>query len=129
MGAMLIRHEPTSASAVRREIALDLDLHGVDEDTIDEITLIASELVGNAVRHADLNDKSELDVSWTVDPDEVVVSVEDPSDKTPVRRNAAPDAPNGRGLTIIEALTSDWGYEFTPHGKRVWAKVSLPHAS
>jgi anti-sigma regulatory factor (Ser/Thr protein kinase) len=123
MSVMMVRHEVTGASAVRRELALDLDLHGLDEDTIDAVTLVASELVGNAVRHAGIAADGELDIAWTIGPHDVMISVEDPSPLLPVRRNAAPDAPNGRGLAIVDALTSAWGVEPTKRGKRVWAKV------
>jgi two-component sensor histidine kinase len=122
---MLVRHEPASASAVRREIALDLDLHGVDPDRIDEVALVASELIGNAVRHCDATERNELDVSWTVGTQDVVVSVEDPSETLPVLRQPPPDAPSGRGLTIVQALTSEWGVEPTQRGKRVWARIDL----
>jgi two-component sensor histidine kinase len=122
---MLVRHEPASASAVRREIALDLDLHGVDPDRIDEVALVASELIGNAVRHCDATERNELDVSWTVGTQDVVVSVEDPSETLPVLRHPPPDAPSGRGLTIVQALTSEWGVEPTQRGKRVWARIDL----
>jgi len=122
---MLVRHEPSSAAAVRRELATDLDLHGVDPETIDQVTLVASELVGNAVRHAGVDEGAELDVSWTLVNDAVIVAVEDPSGEPPIVRTATPDAQSGRGLRIIEALTAEWGYEPTPRGKRVWAKVTL----
>jgi serine/threonine-protein kinase RsbW len=123
MGAMLVRHEATSASAVRRELTYDLELHGLDDDTIDAATLVASELVGNAVRHAGVPENGALDIGWTVAFDEVVIYVDDPSPALPVRRQATPDAPNGRGLTIVDALTAEWGVEPTPAGKRVWAKL------
>jgi two-component sensor histidine kinase len=122
---MLVRHEPASASAVRREIALDLDLHGVAPERIDEVALVASELIGNAVRHSDVSERNELDVNWTVDSKAVVLSVEDPSDAVPVPRHAPADAPSGRGLTIVQALTSAWGVEPTQRGKRVWARIDL----
>ena len=63
MGAMLVRHEPTSASAVRRELTQDLRLHGLDDDSIDAVTLVASELLGNAVRHSGITADTELDVA------------------------------------------------------------------
>jgi serine/threonine-protein kinase RsbW len=125
MGVMMVRHEASSASAVRRELALDLDLRGCHAETIDAVTLVVSELLGNAVRHAGIPDDGELGVDWTVGADEVVISVEDPSSELPVRREAGPDAPNGRGLKIVEALTSSWGVEPTQRGKRVWARVSI----
>jgi anti-sigma regulatory factor (Ser/Thr protein kinase) len=124
MGAMLVRHEATSASAVRRELTRDLQLHGLDDDTIDAATLVASELVGNAIRHTGVLENGALDIGWTVGPDEVVIYVEDPSHELPVRRHADPHCPNGRGLTIVEALASAWGVDPTPQGKRVWAKVT-----
>jgi two-component sensor histidine kinase len=122
---MLVRHEPASASAVRREITLDLDLHGVPPERIDEVALVASELIGNAVRHCDATERNELDVNWTVGTEAVLLSVEDASDALPVLRQAPADAPSGRGLTIVQALTSAWGVEPTQRGKRVWARIDL----
>ncbi len=124
MGEMLVRHEPATASAVRRELALDLEFYGVHPDVIDDVTLVASELVGNAIRHASGGDRDSWAVTWTIEGDEVVISVEDPSTDLPVRRRPAPEAPNGRGLAIVETISSDWGVELTDRGKRVWARVS-----
>jgi anti-sigma regulatory factor (Ser/Thr protein kinase) len=125
MAEMLVRHEPASASAVRRELALDLELYGLSENTIEDTKLVLSELLGNAIRHCDRAEPDELDVVWTVHCDDVVVSVEDPSETLPVLRHAAPDAPNGRGLAIIETLAEAWGVERTKRGKRVWARIAL----
>jgi anti-sigma regulatory factor (Ser/Thr protein kinase) len=127
MGAMLVRHEPASAAVVRREIALDLDLHGVGEDAVHDVALVATELVGNAVRHgASATDPdASWTVAWSIGPDEILISVEDPNDELPVVRHAAPDAPSGRGLAIVSALSSEWGVEPTDRGKRVWAKVRV----
>lgn len=125
VGAMLVRQDASSASAVRRQLAADLDQHGVDADAIDEVALVASELVVNAVRHAGSAGGCEFGVRWTVHPDAVIVVVEDPSTELPVPRTPAAGATSGRGLRIVEALTTDWGYELTPVGKRVWAKIAL----
>jgi anti-sigma regulatory factor (Ser/Thr protein kinase) len=121
---MLVRHQPLSASAVRHELAHDLNQHGIDCEVIDEVTLVATELVGNAIRHANHADK-DLGVSWEVSSDGVIIAVEDCSTAVPVQRDARPDAASGRGLTIVAALTSQWGYERTDRGKRVWAAVPL----
>jgi len=128
MGGMLLRHEPTSASIVRRELTLDLSLHGVDDESIDEVALVASELVGNAIRHAGAAADESLDVTWTVGSTELTLCVEDASTLPPVMRSAETHAQDGRGLTIVSALTSAWGYEPTERGKLVWAKVPLRHA-
>jgi|SRR5690242_20557571 len=125
MGEMLVRHEPATASVVRNELALDLDLQSIGTDAIDDVTLVASELIGNAIRHASGGDRDAWVVSWTVQDGDVIISVEDPSHDLPVRRNPAPDAPSGRGLAIVETLSSDWGVEHTARGKRVWARVRV----
>jgi serine/threonine-protein kinase RsbW len=125
MAEMLVRHEPASASAARREIALDLESRGVSQDTIEDTTLVLSELLGNAIRHCDITADDQLDVTWAVQPDAVVVSVADPSRSVPARRHAAPDAPSGRGLAIIEAVATAWGVQRTRRGKRVWARIAL----
>jgi serine/threonine-protein kinase RsbW len=125
MGQMLVRHEPATSSAVRRELALDLDFQGIGPDAIDDVTLVASELIGNAIRHASAGERDAWVVSWTVQSGEVVISVEDPSHQLPVRRTPAPDAPSGRGLAIVESLSTDWGVERTERGKRVWARVKV----
>lgn len=128
MGAMLVRHEPTSASAVRRELALDLDLQGFSNDAIDDVTLVATELVGNAIRHGGAA-ASDPDLAWTVEwriiGDEVLLSVEDPSPVMPVLRSARPEDTAGRGLAIVDTVASDWGAERTARGKRVWARVRV----
>ncbi len=124
MGAMLVRHEPATASAVRRELALDLDLQGIGSDSVDDVTLVASELIGNAIRHAG-GDRDAWVVLWVVQDGGVTVSVEDPSHDLPVRRNPGPDATSGRGLAIVDTLSQDWGVEHTARGKRVWATVKV----
>jgi serine/threonine-protein kinase RsbW len=129
MGAMLVRQEPTSASAVRRELAADLLLYGIESDDVDAVTLVASELVGNAIRHSGAVEDAELDISWTVGETEVYVCVGDPSDALPRRRFPDSQSTGGRGLTIVEALCVDWGAEPTPDGKRVWARIPVRAAA
>jgi hypothetical protein len=44
----------------------------------------------------------------------------------PVRRDASPDAQSGRGLLIIEALTSEWSYCVLPSGRGKTVYCMLP---
>jgi anti-sigma regulatory factor (Ser/Thr protein kinase) len=125
MGGILVRHAPESASEVRRRLALDLHRHGIGEETIDDVTLIASELIGNAIRHCSPAERDGLEFAWQIDPDAIEISVADPSDELPVLRNPAPDSPSGRGLAIVAALATDWGVEPSSRGKRVWARVRV----
>lgn len=123
---MLVRHEPSSAAVVRRTLAADLAGRGIDADSIDEIVLVASELVGNAVRHTTAPAAAQpLDVTWTVDAAGVTVWVADPSTDVPRPRVPGNSEPGGRGLTIIAAVADDWGVKRLASGKRVWAHVPV----
>ncbi|WP_165959302.1 ATP-binding protein [Actinomadura sp. KC345] len=108
---------------------------------VGDLTLIASELVTNAVEHT--RDDREIRVRFTREPGAVLLAVWDSSDARPVRkrpvggvaRDAAPDAEalnpghedgtGGRGLAIVEALSTEWGVTRTdPVGKWVWSRVA-----
>jgi two-component sensor histidine kinase len=125
VGALLVRHEAESAAFVRRHLASDLDEYDLPEDAIEDVVLVASELVGNAVRHTTASAQGTLDVTWDVDASGVWVSVADPSDQPPVARTADWDQPDGRGLKIVAAVSDDWGVERDERGKRVWAHVPV----
>lgn len=120
---MRVHHDSTSAALVRRQLHEDLSRAGLDEATIDEVILVASELVGNAVRHTPHGPDNALEVSWNLDDTGVTIGVYDSSTTPPRRRTPSPDEPGGRGLRIVDALTDGWGV--IPHrsGKRVWAHI------
>lgn len=124
MATMLVRHEPTSASLVRHRLAADLAGSGVEAEVRDEIVIVASELVGNAIRHSPAGTGSLL-VAWEIEPDGVLLRVTDSGRRLPTARAAGTDEPGGRGLTIVHALTDRWGVEPTADGKCVWAHVPL----
>lgn len=125
-GALLVRHEPASAAFVRRQLADDLAAYDLPAQTIDDAVLVASELVGNAIRHTDVSRSGTLNVSWDVDESGVRVAVADPSSQEPRLRAAGIEDVSGRGLAIVSAVSDDWGVERVAQGKRVWAHVPLP---
>jgi anti-sigma regulatory factor (Ser/Thr protein kinase) len=125
VGTLAVRHDRASAALVRHSIADDLAGSGIDSDSIDDVVLVASELVGNAVRHAAASFDSSLAVSWDVEADAVVVRVLDGSPELP-RQRATKDTENsGRGLAIVAAVSADWGVRRNEHGKQVWARVAI----
>ncbi|MGW5412431.1 ATP-binding protein [Actinomadura geliboluensis] len=109
----------------------------------DDMTLIASELVTNAVVHGARGGR--IRVRLQLEHAGVLLAVWDPSDRSPVRKrpleavlgDAAPDAEalgsdrddstGGRGVPIIQALADECGVTPTtdPAGKWVWARVSV----
>jgi hypothetical protein len=58
-----------------------------------------------------------------------LVAVADASPRAPVRLNLGPDAEGGRGLALVEAFSSRWGWHPTTTAglvKVVWAEWRLP---
>lgn len=125
-GNLSVRHSATSAALVRHSIADDLAGRAIAPDSIADVVLVASELVGNAVLHTDGHDEAAgLSVAWDVEPGAVVVRVGDPSDELPHRRPSTETDTGGRGLAIIAAIASDWGVRRNRPGKQVWARVPV----
>ncbi len=98
-----------------------------DDEVLDDLTLIVSELVSNAVQHGE----PEILLRMRVDPLSVDISVLDHGRTVPSGTIMAPDrsATSGRGLTIVDHLASDWGvvpFEGGP-GKTVWARLNVPN--
>jgi anti-sigma regulatory factor (Ser/Thr protein kinase) len=125
VGTLAVRHDPESAAVVRRSVADDLAGNGIDVDSIDDVVLVASELVGNAVTHAAASFDSSLAVTWEVEQDAVVIRVLDGSPELPHQRSTKDDEKGGRGLAIVAALAADWGVRRNERGKQVWARVAI----
>ena len=88
------------------------------EDVIDTVLLLTSELVTNAVIHA----RTEIEVGITVSSRSVLVTVHD---KDLGRSEpAGTGREGGRGLGIVDALADDTGTHRHPgDGKTVWFRL------
>jgi anti-sigma regulatory factor (Ser/Thr protein kinase) len=95
----------------------------LDEDVLDDVTLIVSELVSNAVQHGE----PDIVLRMLVEPFSVDVSVLDHGSQVPPAtiRVPAESATSGRGLSIVDRLASDWGVEPLDGGKQVWARLRV----
>lgn len=108
---------PLAARAVRAMVRAALVAWG-EHDLVPDVELVASELVSNAVVHAE----SPLRVSIGRDGPSVRLSVDDADVQHPAPREAQSGAPNGRGLQLVRGLACRWGIESVADGKRVWAE-------
>ena len=117
---------PPSIKAARdftTDTLLDWDLRGLIQDA----TLVVSELVTNALRHGALDgddgirhDRPEL-ILWAR-AGYLVCVVIDSSASPPVRVPAGLAREDGRGLQVVQALASRWGWSMLGvHRKAVWA--------
>jgi anti-sigma regulatory factor (Ser/Thr protein kinase) len=110
--------KPASVPIARQMVSDQLEV-AVAPEIRDPVLLLASELVTNAVLHAG----RPFAVFLVVRNDAVRVEVHDPSARPPTIRTPQPGDTGGRGLHVIDALASRWGYDRTPDGKIVWFEV------
>lgn len=88
------------------------------DEQLDDIVLVADELVTNAVVHGN----SDVVVTLTANADSVRVAVADRSPVPPRPANRGAAAMSGRGLHIVDILASAWGHQRCNSGKVVWAR-------
>jgi two-component sensor histidine kinase len=113
--------EPESAEKARRLVAAALSLWGMS-DAVDVGVLIASELVSNAITHAGCR-LFRIRVSRP-ESATVRILVSDTNRAEPAMYAASPDSESGRGLRLVDALSTQWGCEPKPWGKAVWAEMT-----
>ena len=110
-------------------------------DRFDDVCLVVSELVTNALRHALPSSAPRSPeqpppvrlhlMRWT---ERLVCAVRDPSDEGPVARDAEElshdsSAESGRGLFLVDSFSDSWGWHPLAGalgGKVVWALFRLP---
>jgi hypothetical protein len=127
---------PCRASSVaygRRIMGMHFRAWGLDERdpawaTVEDVLLVASELVGNAVRVC----LGPIGVGLEVHRADLVITIRDDSPAAvAARQEPAPThVPSGRGLQIVSQLSVEWGQ--TPYdggSKQVWARVQVPGGS
>jgi anti-sigma regulatory factor (Ser/Thr protein kinase) len=107
---------PAEVTLARRAVEVRLLVWGCDR--LDDVLLVFSELVTNAVIHAG----SAESVLVRLDEAAVTVVVVDASPSSPQMRTGG-DASGGFGLRIVDQLATEWGWEQAGTGKQVWATV------
>jgi anti-sigma regulatory factor (Ser/Thr protein kinase) len=84
---------------------------------VDEVILVVSELVTNAVVHA----RTPFEVVLSEVDGRCRFAVSDGSRDPP---DPAPrPGPGGFGLRLVSQLTTRWGYDLHPTGKTIWCEL------
>jgi anti-sigma regulatory factor (Ser/Thr protein kinase) len=113
-----VRHDHSGPAQARAAVAECASRLGID-DLRDDVVLVVSEMVTNAVRHASPPVGLEIEAT----EDDVVIAVRDGSPRRPTPRVADDSAEGGRGMMLVDLLSSDHGVRPQPPGKTVWARV------
>jgi PAS domain S-box-containing protein len=112
--------DPAVVADARRQVTARLAGWGLD-DAAFVTGLVVSELVTNAIRHAESPIQLRLIRDRTL-----ICEVSDGSSTAPHLRRARAFDEGGRGLLLVSQLTQRWGTRQTPHGKTIWAEQALP---
>ncbi|WP_327189312.1 ATP-binding protein [Streptomyces xinghaiensis] len=105
---------PGRARVVVTEYLMRWELAGF----VDEMRLLVSELVSNAVRHGQ-GDRTSLHMTWV--DGQIHLTVGGESTGRPCLRNPGPDEENGRGLQLVDHIADAWG---TDGEGTVWCSIS-----
>jgi anti-sigma regulatory factor (Ser/Thr protein kinase) len=103
----------------RRFVAAQLHQHGIDDHATQVTTLLASELITNALRHG----PPPLCLQVVVLADTVRLEVHDSNPAAPVLSLPDLDSEHGRGMWLIDTVSARWGHRPLPPGKVVWLEL------
>jgi anti-sigma regulatory factor (Ser/Thr protein kinase) len=112
---LALEPRPESARLARRALAS----HGLHEDVEHTVTLLATEVVGNAVRHAGLRGDQRIVFFARLAEDFARVEVADQGDGFDPETVRS----EGFGLRLLSKLASCWGCDCTDRGCKVWFEV------
>lgn len=126
-GVLRLQYSAAAVPIARRQLRHELENVGIDENVLDDIEVVVSELLGNSVRHAAPIAGNVVLVTWRISNAEIVVRVTDGGGGRGVEpRHSGPMADSGRGLQIVERLARVWGVSEHAGGLRsVWVALSL----
>ncbi|MGV9572175.1 SpoIIE family protein phosphatase, partial [Streptomyces nigra] len=113
---------PEAVGHARRFTRRTLRAWQVPPQDRDTALLVVSELVTNALVHTD----GQVRLDLTLVGRRLRVAVADSSPRTPVRPTSISwEATGGRGILLVEAMTTAWGTVPVSGGKQVWCELAL----
>jgi signal transduction histidine kinase len=111
-----LRPQPEAAGAARRLLVRE----GLDPDLDHTATLLVSEVVTNAIRHANMDSAERIVLAARLTDDWARIEVRDtgPGFDPDVRHNVP-----GYGLRMLDMLAARWGVDHDDQGTRVWFEI------
>jgi anti-sigma regulatory factor (Ser/Thr protein kinase) len=123
-GALQLSLPSSPHAPARARRAIEKLAGTLDADVLEQLKLLATELVTNSCRHAAAKG-DPIGVVLAVDERVVRLSVTDTGPGFDVPDDGpTPDDESGRGLFIVDALADRWGVD-AQGGSRVWLEFAL----
>jgi len=115
--------EPAAVGDARRFLRANLQAWDVNDEIADTAVLCLSELVTNAVIHS----HAGCSVRVALDDGLLTITVRDSgaADTTTIAVIDDSLQVHGRGLLVVEALASRWGYDLDADGTTVWFELEV----
>lgn len=114
---------PAEVSRIRRDVRLTLFSWVCPPQVIDDSVLLASELVGNAVKYGAA---ALITVNLLQVGDRLLLEVTDVSSARPAVRHSCPDDEQGRGMFLVQEIASAWGVRQDSYNtKTTWCTIAL----
>jgi anti-sigma regulatory factor (Ser/Thr protein kinase) len=124
---VVLLHQVTAVADARRALGRYLKRRRVPKNARDDAQLVLSEVLSNAIRYAPPLATGAVRVAWWVDKTGIHLEVTDGRGETEPQRitDAHPESIGGRGLAIVDVLSSEWGVRTSKDSRTVYAVV--PH--
>jgi anti-sigma regulatory factor (Ser/Thr protein kinase) len=107
---------PRAARGLVRRAAEPL----LDAEALDDLDLLVSEVVTNAVRHGDADLNATITIELSLTDGRARVTVSDPGvGFDPLAPRVSRDGIGGNGLVLLDGMARDWGVDSTDRF-RVW---------
>jgi anti-sigma regulatory factor (Ser/Thr protein kinase) len=121
---------PTSTAPfwARWQTRIVLDWWGVSSESLETVALLVSEMVTNATKLCSSEAVDQNARPTSTDPisltltdlgGRVRIEVGDSNPEPPRLCDMGPDAESGRGLMLVEALSTEWSYFYSSAGRKV----------
>jgi anti-sigma regulatory factor (Ser/Thr protein kinase) len=111
--------DPSAVAQTRKDVVAQLERWGLS-DAAFVTELVVSELVTNAIRHAQPPIQLRLIHDATL-----ICEVSDGGNTAPHLRRARTYDEGGRGLLLVAQMTGRWGTRQSASGKTIWAEQTL----
>jgi len=123
-----VPYAASSVAVARRQLTAWMRARGLARAVVEDGRVVISELVANAVRHAQPLSDGTILITWFQEDDGLRISVTDggSASSRPHTLHTPSSDVSGRGMVIVEALAGEWWSERTRTRSTIHTRLPLP---